>query len=78
MNEDVELLEVISKRDMATIMHMRTPDPLTKENLADARKQVKRVVKETKNRWLQTKLDEIENHKDQPRNHWRAAREIVD
>jgi hypothetical protein len=43
-----------------------------------SRKHVKRVVKETKSRWIQTKLDEIENRKDQLRNHWRNARNIVD
>jgi hypothetical protein len=71
-----ELLDAIGMRDTATIMHMRNPDPDTKAKLATARKHVKRVVKEAKNRWLQTKLEEIENYKDQPRNHWRAAREI--
>jgi hypothetical protein len=77
MSED-QLLEVISIRDMAAVMYMKNPNPSTKEKLSDARKNVKRVVKESRNRWMQIKLDEIENHKDQPRNHWRAAREIVD
>jgi hypothetical protein len=34
-------------------------------------------VKEAQARWVQTKLEDIENYKDQPRNHWRAARELV-
>jgi hypothetical protein len=33
--------------------------------------------KEAQTRWVQTKLEEIENCGDQPRNHWRAARELV-
>ena len=55
---------------------MRNPDLDTKAKLATTRKHAKRVVKEAKVRWVQTKLKNIENYKDQPRNHWRAAREF--
>jgi hypothetical protein len=34
-------------------------------------------VEEAQARWIQTKLEDIENYKDQPRNLWRAARELV-
>jgi hypothetical protein len=54
-----ELLDAIGMRDTATIMHMRNPDPDTKAKLATARKYVKRVVNEAKNRWMLTKLEEI-------------------
>jgi hypothetical protein len=73
-----ELLDAISERNKVAAMHMRNPDPLTKTKFASARKHVKRVVKEAKNRWMETKLEEIENYRNQPRNHWKSAREIVD
>jgi predicted metal-dependent hydrolase len=34
-------------------------------------------VKEAQVGWIQTKLEDIENHKDQPMNHSRAARELI-
>jgi hypothetical protein len=77
MRED-ELLDAISVRNKAAAIYMRNPNPLTKTKFASARKHVKRVVKEAKNRWMQTKLEEIENYRNQPRNHWKSAREIVD
>jgi hypothetical protein len=66
-------LDAISVLNKAATMYMRNPDPLTKTKFVSARKHVKRVVKEAKNRWMQTKLEEIENYKDQPRNRWKIV-----
>jgi hypothetical protein len=78
--EDNTVLANEIRRYVATVIHMRNPDPFTKEKLAQTHGNMLseyEFVKETKSR-IHTKLDEIENHKDQLRNHWRAAREIVD
>jgi hypothetical protein len=50
-----ELLDAIAMRDTATIIHMRNPDLDTKAKLVTTRKHVKRVVKEAKVGWIQTK-----------------------
>jgi hypothetical protein len=54
---------------------MHNPSPDTKAKLATARKHAS--SEGSADRWVQTKLEEIENCGDQPRNHWRAARELV-
>jgi hypothetical protein len=74
-----ELLDAIAMRDIATVIHRKNPvegDNGTKAKLATARKHIKRVVKEAKVRSILSKREDIENHEDEPRDHWKAVGDL--
>jgi hypothetical protein len=73
---ETTILRLIENRNKAIENFGKTPSQENKEKMQQARKELKKGKDNAKSSWLQGKIDEIEEINDNPRNAWKAIKEI--